>query len=513
VEIEGVVHAAHLTRSNVTIDLATAGGSLRATTVRELGVDYEAFVDSLIRLRGNAAPVFNWKEQMVGAQLIFPSLRNAKILEAAPHDPFAMTVVPFSQVIRFSPSEEIPHRVHVRGRVTLQWPGRKLCIQQGNDSLCLETAQTDRVREGSLVDAVGFPATSAYKETLENATFRPAVGANLAILARPVTADEALRGDYDGQLVQIQGQLVALEHLGGDLQLMLRSGGFLIPAVLPSNLAGAGTLPWKEGSILRLTGLCNSQAGTETWNLRNGEVQPGSIQVLLRSIEDVQIVELPSWWTPRHVLGILAVVGFGSLAAASWIVILRRRVDQQTMALRKSEERLRHLSQHDALTRLPNRILLNDRMDVALNRAERFHESVGLLMVDIDRFKETNDLYGHQAGDRLLCEVASRIKGSVRKTDTVARIGGDEFIVLLPDLHETEEAELIATKILAAVSSPIELGNVSVTTSVSIGVCTYPEGGTDSEALLQSADAAMYSAKASGRNAVQVTRPMNTLIH
>jgi len=197
------------------------------------------------------------------------------------------------------------------------------------------------------------------------------------------------------------------------------------------------------------------------------------------------------------------------LAALAWIIVLRRQVWQQTRALRSNEERLRHLSEHDALTNLPNRALLNDRLTMALQRAERFKQRLGLLIVDVDQFKEVNDNFGHLVGDKLLCELAKRISHAVRLTDTVARFGGDEFIILLPDLHALEEAQAIAAKIVAAIRAPFHIGpaHSPLTVTVSVGVCTYPEAGLDMETLLNHVDAAMYSMKEHGKNGFQVYSP------
>jgi diguanylate cyclase (GGDEF)-like protein len=193
--------------------------------------------------------------------------------------------------------------------------------------------------------------------------------------------------------------------------------------------------------------------------------------------------------------------------ALAWIFVLRRQVEQQTEALRDSKERLRHLSEHDALTNLPNRILLNDRLRVALQRAQRFESCLGLLLVDVDGFKTVNDSLGHLAGDRVLCAVAGHLTGCVRATDTVARMGGDEFIVLLPDLRIAFEAEMIAAKIVASVSLPIEIAQTQTAVTVSIGVTVYPDGGTDMESMLQAADLALYLAKERGKNGFQVYKP------
>ena len=192
-------------------------------------------------------------------------------------------------------------------------------------------------------------------------------------------------------------------------------------------------------------------------------------------------------------------------------MVLRHRVALQTRALRGSEERLRHLSEHDALTGLPNRILLNDRCQTSLKRAVRFQSCLGLLMVDADEFKIVNDALGHQAGDKLLCELAGRLCRCVRETDTVARIGGDEFIVLLPDLRIPAEAESIAAKIVATVAQPYAIDQTQAVITVSVGVVTYPEAGTDLETLMHCADDAMYAAKTRGKNSFQVHRPQTAL--
>jgi diguanylate cyclase (GGDEF)-like protein len=310
-------------------------------------------------------------------------------------------------------------------------------------------------------------------------------------------------------LVQLEGNLIGMDRATGDLTLMMRSGNILFPAVLPKESIRSSSLFWKDGSILRLIGICNVKVDSTTTNEGEGGLRPEMVQILLRSPEDVEVLQQPDWWTTRHALESLAAIALLALVSFVWIVVLRHRVAQQTQALRASEERLRHLSEHDALTNLPNRILLNDRLTVALQRAERFQEKLGLLMVDVDRFKEINDAHGHPVGDKILCELAKRISHSVRLTDTVARIGGDEFLVLLPDLHEREEAQIIAAKIVAAVSAPfvVKASQPSIPVTVSVGVCTYPDAGLNMELLLQHVDAAMYSVKTHGKNGFKVYQP------
>lgn len=178
---------------------------------------------------------------------------------------------------------------------------------------------------------------------------------------------------------------------------------------------------------------------------------------------------------------------------------------------KKAEARIRHLAHHDALTGLPNRLLLQDRLEQAIRQAQRNNEYAAVLFFDLDRFKLINDTLGHEIGDGLLRLVAQRCQQAVRETDTVARQGGDEFVVVLPNLKDPQDAGLIARKILAAITQPCHLGIHELTVTCSIGIAVYPEDGTSGSILLRNADAAMYRAKASGRNCYQFyTDDMNT---
>jgi len=144
----------------VVLGVAGDGGMLTAVTVRQDGVDYDSLVDSLVSIDGNAAPLFNQRRQMVGVHLFFPTLRQVTMIQPAPRDPFAVPAVPVSQLFRFSPDPGLLHRVHVQGIVTLDWPGRLLCIQDSKDGICMQTTQEASVAVGSFVDVVGFPAVN-----------------------------------------------------------------------------------------------------------------------------------------------------------------------------------------------------------------------------------------------------------------------------------------------------------------------------------------------------------------
>ena len=162
-----------------------------------------------------------------------------------------------------------------------------------------------------------------------------------------------------------------------------------------------------------------------------------------------------------------------------------------------AEERIQRVAHHDSLTGLPNRLLFNDRLNQAIRLAKRDSRQFALLFLDLDKFKPVNDTLGHGAGDALLQGVAERIRHQVRESDTVARVGGDEFTVILPDIARREEAATVAGKIIAALGAPFQLGAQwpDVEIGTSIGIAVYPTDGGDADALVKAADTAMYSAK------------------
>lgn len=166
-----------------------------------------------------------------------------------------------------------------------------------------------------------------------------------------------------------------------------------------------------------------------------------------------------------------------------------------TIERKEYEQKLHHMASHDWLTGLPNRLLFNDRLDVAIKRAKRVDEKLALLYMDLDGFKNVNDSLGHAKGDLLLSKVANRIKSCVRESDTIARMGGDEFTVLLTEIHDHEAVAMVLEKIKNAVSKPFVLEGKTVNIGISIGVAVFPEDGQEREQLLRTADNAMYGDK------------------
>jgi len=176
-------------------------------------------------------------------------------------------------------------------------------------------------------------------------------------------------------------------------------------------------------------------------------------------------------------------------------------------SLQSANEQLRDLAFYDNLTGLPNRMLLDDRMAQAATSAERNRESFAILFVDLDRFKSVNDSMGHGIGDELLKAAAQRLTNCVRKSDTVARAGGDEFIIVLNEIRDGNDAAIVSGKILDELSRPFFIGRHEVNISGSIGISVYPNDGKDLNILKESADVAMYRAKQNGRNKYQFYAP------
>ena len=204
--------------------------------------------------------------------------------------------------------------------------------------------------------------------------------------------------------------------------------------------------------------------------------------------------------------------------------VLERAVADRTLELRQANERLeaeiadrrqaetraQHLADHDPLTGLPNRRLLEDRLTQALAASQRNRKQTAVVFVDLDRFKNINDTLGHAVGDVVLKEVAERLMNQLRVVDTVCRMGGDEFVVILPEIKRASDAANVAGKILETMAQPFVVGDRELHMTTSIGISVFPDDGRDAESLIRNADAAMYHAKGTGRAHYQFfTEQMN----
>ncbi len=519
VQIEGIVRSFVESGKNIILNLALSDGDITATTLREEGVDYSRLVDARIELRGNASTLFNRQHQMTGMHLLFPGMSTVKVREPATPRPFDSPATPLARLLRFTPHASFRHRVHIQGTVTLNWPGRVVCVQEGTRGICAETAQRDSAPVGITTDLLGFPASGEFAPTLTNAVYRT-VGRPAKTAAPHISAAAALSGDYDSRLVEIDGRLIGRDAGAKDPTVVLSVGDYVFSAVFPGGLPGATprstAIEWPEGSLLRLTGICSVQSDAMEKMLRQNFTTPKSFRIMLRSPGDVAVISRPSWWTAAHALRVLALALAGILMTAIALFRQVRKSRRTATELRREmRERLRaenatraalaqmeHQAHHDPLTGLANRLMFDKSIQSALVAADAAGSRVGLLCLDLDHFKIVNDTLGHAAGDIVLRQAAARLSCVAPPGSLLARLGGDEFAFLLPLLAARTDAEKVALRVVEALAAPFSVEGLTWYCPASVGVSLYPDDASSVLALQKNADSALYQAKRASRGQV-----------
>ena len=507
VEIEGVVRSVQESGMNIFLNLALGDGSLIAGTVREHAVNYASLVDAKIRLRGNVAPTFNHQMQLTGAHILFPGIETLTVLKPAPADAFALPISPVGGLLRFTANSAFRHRVHIRGSVTLFWPGDVLCIQDGARGICAQTDQVVPVKQGEVIDVIGFPAVGEFTPTLTSASYR-LVGRAQPVAPVAVTATEALRGDYDARMVELDGQLISEDKAAKNPTIILSSGKSIFSVVRPSRFTEfpAG---WEMGSTLKITGICSVQGDADERNKGAGFSVPVSFRIMLRSTSDVVVIRKRSWWTAAHALWVLACALLVIVLAAAALLgqvrrgrVITSKLRAEVRERRKAEEatayaldQMDYQAHHDPLTSLANRLLFNKSMRELLALAEKKGTNLGLLYLDLDRFKAINDTLGHAAGDLLLKQAAERLTRVSPAGSILSRLGGDEFAFLLPGIKERSHAEAIAQKVIDVMAVQFLIEGMPWHCPASIGVSLFPEDAQSASVLQRNADTALYRAK------------------
>lgn len=563
VSIEGVVHPLRAgeqpNHPALSFELLSPVGQVHVFTSPLFpGLDQSrGLEDARVRVRGVFGTVFNARRQLVGYQLNVESRSAIDVLEP-PVDPFSTQPTPIGSLLRFSPHARFGHRVKVEGIATLVEPDF-LYLQDSTDGVEIR-GNTRGIRVGAQVDAIGYPAlVGRYSPVMNDALFHP-TGKTGSIVPAQLTAESLLQGHQDSMLVTVSGRLLMALDGPSRRSLVLQSGVRTFTAQLDTSDLGAAFLRLTPGTLLRLTGVVSAQVDPQRL-YRILEEDPSSFQILLRSPADVVVSGRAPFWTLQSTLALLAILSLLTVAILMWVGILRRRVRQQTAALRKASEtaqaicdlsaamqnvstedrfdaqvsvrgsseiaqlvvgfnhmlnelrlrdyakreaeaRLQQLALVDDLTGLPNRRLLADRLSQCLAKARREQRPVALLYMDLDGFKLVNDSLGHGVGDVLLGQVAQRLRSRFRQSDTLARIGGDEFTLILDDIQNKEDAETAAQSLLEVLKPPFEIGGHSIRIAASIGFSLFPDHGLEAGQLLQQADCAMYAAKRNGKNCI-----------
>jgi diguanylate cyclase (GGDEF)-like protein len=662
IELGGIIQQVAPGHADALVTLSSGRDTYKAHVLAAPD-DLASLVDAEVKVRGVCGALFNPKHQMLGIQMFVPAKECIRVLRPPPPDPFSMAITPIQDLMLFSRTADLGHRVRVRGTVTYGNLAGSTWIRDSTGGLMIREHDAEKLAAGDVVDVLGFPTSAGYSPTLGGAQVKKLQSGAPPAAAR-IAAQDAMDGRFDGQLVQIEGTLVERLQRPTEQILTIQSGGTVFSASLPIGVAAPVLEP---GTVLRLTGICAVEVEQSYYF-----ILPRGFRLLLRSPADAVILSKPPWLTADRVVPILAGVGLLMLAAVGWAVLLRKRVGAQTNALRaqtiqlqaahlstrraleqvcaaealdvdsknileliardepadlivdriaeavalhaegavcaillaslegsrvcavpalpscwleilggiqmssisfspqfrdpreftdnpawagflasqpgtrfkafcsapivvesttvgaivaffryakpsaeardetlglwsniaalalerrRLHDRLSHRAQHDTLTGLPNRALLYERLEAEIAAASRGGHLLGVLYIDLDSFKTTNDTYGHDAGDTVLEHAARRMAHSVRRGDTVGRIGGDEFVVLLPQVGRREDAEHIAAKISAALREPIDAQHQRLSISASVGIAVWPSDGDRPDALLRFADAQMYGAK------------------
>jgi diguanylate cyclase (GGDEF)-like protein/PAS domain S-box-containing protein len=254
-------------------------------------------------------------------------------------------------------------------------------------------------------------------------------------------------------------------------------------------------------AFTHVTGYDRDEALGQTPRIMNsGRQTPSFYQAVWSSVNARGFWEGEIWNRRKNGEVYPAWLTISTIADASGAISRYIGVFSDITAVKAQQEKLERLAHFDALTQLPNRVLLADRIAQAIAHASRSRSLVGICYLDLDGFKPVNDNFGHSAGDQVLVEIAGRLKDTIRGSDSVARLGGDEFVVLVTGIASALECQQAVGRLLKAISAPIQVKDQTITLGASIGVTLYPKDGADADTLLRHADQAMYAAKQAGRN-------------
>lgn len=329
VQVNGIVRAVHFDKNSgyYLIDLAIGGERYTAFAKQLPVVTPEDLVDCTVKVRGVCSTLFNHQRQLFGIHLLVPNEDDLIIEKPARTNPFEIPAQNINGLLQFAPQGTFGHRVKVTGTVVYYEPGSAIFIEDDKEGLYCQTRQQTPVQLGDKVEVLGFPAKGEYTPILEDSIYQK-VGTGPEPKAAAVDLNEVLTGTFDCRLVQIQARVLERVQRGRDQFVVLETGGFIFQAYLAQDASGNGLAGVLNDSEVNVTGICliergnNWQAGKD-WRAK-------SFRLLLRSPQDVTVLRYPPWWTLEKVLWIVGALGLISLAAFAWVVVLRRRVRQQT---------------------------------------------------------------------------------------------------------------------------------------------------------------------------------------
>jgi diguanylate cyclase (GGDEF)-like protein len=577
----------------------------------------EQLLDAEVEMTGVAGGAFDSKMQMGGVWLDIDSPDQVKILHLPATDAWSTPTVPLDQVIHAYRLGDASSRVRISGTLTYFEPGSVAVIENNGQSMLLNTGTTEPIQAGTEVEAIGFPEITDDSVWMNHAQLR-SLKQNGVVKPRTISWGDATQGKFAYDLVSMEGQIVGMVHDSRVDLFIIQAEGHLFSATLrhsssDAKIGASAEVTPENGSRVRVTGICFMDPGNH-WRDRLW------FDVRMRSLNDIAVVEPPSWWTVRRLSYAVTILSVVILIAVIWAGLLDRRLRRQTEVLarqsqedairerrraRQEQQRsrilelissseplqdvlkdiqaivttrllgarswielpsqsaeaanaqpsagmvtrtlmspdgtvlgylhaipqpratspqevedamaagaclaelaidtrrlytdLRRRSEFDLLTDVPNRFSMERKLDQLMLAAKSSREAFGLIYVDLDRFKDVNDQYGHRIGDLYLTEVTRRMKLQLRSHDFLARIGGDEFIALTPVSDGRADAEEIAMRLLRSFEEPFLIEGIQIFGGASVGLAIYPDDGVNKEDLQKAADAAMYADKESKR--------------
>ena len=336
VEVEGIIRVAETRTGELRLQIAMDGG--RATGfVPDFNSSIPAgLVDARVRIRGVCGALFNARNQVRGINLFIPTLADIEVIEAGAADPFMIPLQTVASVLRFTVGGATGHRVRIHGVVTLQRRGQYLFLTGSDGSIRVESIQQTHLSVGDKIEAVGFPAIGQYQPLLQEAVFR-VVGRASPRAPQRLMGEQLLGGSHDGELVQIDAQLLDRTLTPDEQILIAKTNDVVIQAQLNDRRAVSELMAIEPGSHLRITGICSEATGSSS--------EPGALRLVLRSSRDIVVLSTPPWWTLQHAVWVFGSMGGLIVAITAWLVLLRRKIREQTQTILRrleSEAALEH---------------------------------------------------------------------------------------------------------------------------------------------------------------------------
>lgn len=435
---------------------------------------------AVVRLRGVCGSAFNDRRQLVGLRMLLSSLDDIAVLKPANPHPFDLPSRALDGLFQFNNASDLSDAVKVTGTVTQTVSGVYFFVQDGAKALSVRTAQKTPLSAGERVEVVGYPANGDYAPILEDAIYRVVPGGGSVVPVRMKAAEAIVQSErgfwiapYDAQMVEMDAQVAAQAYDVGRDQIFLRDGGVTFRARLSNS---GGSLPVLEpGTQVRVRGSCvtriEEERGVHTFYL------------LLNSPGDISVVRAAPWWGRRQ-SGWMVAIALGLLMIAGAILALLKHLSE-----------LHILATKDSLTKAYNRGAFLRLAGKAWRKALREGSTAMLLYVDVDRFKEINDTYGHEAGDLALCCLVEALQKSFRREDIVGRLGGDEFAVFCT----APKSQFVSMKTrLESTLKAVDLSHgLTIQLELSTGAleCDASKAGCTIEDLVTGADSLMYRIK------------------